>query len=74
MDYSDHQQEPLFLIPDDTGALIVSAKTAASVAISTVAIVTERLRHISQEVEAITLTNGESNYLLSEAGDACECF
>ncbi|TWW57618.1 Laminin subunit alpha-3 [Takifugu flavidus] len=56
---------------DDTAALIESAKTAASVLTSTAAIVTERLRHISQEVEAITLTNGDSNYLLSEAGDAC---
>lgn len=54
--------------------MIESAKTAASVAISTVTIVTERLRHISQEVEAITLTNEDSSYLLSEAGDACECF
>lgn len=73
-DCSDQQHEPLFLIPDDTAALIESAKTVASVLTSTAAIVTERLRHISQEVEAITLTNGDSNYLLSEAGDACKCF
>lgn len=62
----------LFLIPDDTAALIESTKATASVAISTIAIVTERLSNIGQEVETITSINGNTDNLLSEADDASE--
>lgn len=60
------------LIPDHTAALIESAKTAASAANSTIAIATERLSNISQEVETISSASGNTDKLLTDADDMCE--
>lgn len=62
----------LFFISDDTEVLIESAKTAASASNSTVSNITERLRNISQEVDRITLTNGNTDNILTGADQACE--
>lgn len=61
-----------FFISDDTEVLIESAKTAASASNSTVSNITERLRNISQEVDRITLTNGNTDNILTGADQACE--
>lgn len=64
-----------FCISDDTAALIVSVKTAASDANATVSSVKERLRNISEEVGRITLTNISVNIndMLTDADQAGKC-
>ncbi|XP_035763469.1 laminin subunit alpha-3 [Neolamprologus brichardi] len=61
---------------DDTAALIVSVKTAASDANATVSSVKERLRNISEEVGRITLTNISVNIndMLTDADQAVKSF
>lgn len=61
-----------FKISDDTEVLIESAKTAASASNSTVSNIMERVRNISQEVDRITLTNGNTDNILTGADQACE--
>lgn len=65
-----------FCISDDTAALIVSVKTAASDANATVSSVKERLRNISEEVGRITLTNISVNIndMLTDADQAGKCW
>lgn len=64
-----------FFISDDTVALTVSVKTAASDANATVSNVKERLRNISEEVGRITLTNISVNIndMLTDADQAGKC-
>lgn len=62
----------LFLISDDTEVLIESAKMAASASNSTVSIITERLKKVSQEMETITLNNENTDNILAEAEQTCE--